>query len=540
MNRQSSLAGQLAAIVALVVGILLLAALFSLYQLWGGIRAFRDQVEADQRSVQQVLTMQVDFKKQVQEWKDTLLRGQDPAKLAKYWGNFQQREQQVHDDAEKLTASVSDPQTQDLLRQFSAAHQKMGEDYRKGLQAYKQAGFDFKAGDKQVAGMDRPPTELLTQASAQLDKRAQQTAADAEASANLALWHAGIAMTLGTLLGMGFFLYYIKHTLILRTRRLAEELSQLREGNFTRPVQQDRLDEIGQIAACSEAVRLSLGALIRELSEAAGEIGHTSRELSRAAHQLAQGAETQNDAIASNAASVEQIATSIDTIANQAAAISEDSNTSAQMTKAGLGEVDKLHQQATLIDKVMNQVDSTSQAFKDSTQAINQLTVQIQEIAEQTNLLALNAAIEAARAGEMGRGFAVVADEVRKLAENSAKAANEIKNVTDRLSQDAQAVGSAVDNGLATTRQSRGIIETTMTHLQAANDSVHEASEGVGEIRDAIAEQKSACNSIAHRIETVAQMVASNTEAAGELRGTVASLSALSEKMQGMVGKFRL
>ncbi|MFA1668230.1 hypothetical protein ACDT17_08280 [Chromobacterium piscinae] len=186
MERQTSLAGQLAAIVGLVVAILLCASLFSLYQLWGGIRTFRDQVAADQQSVRQVLTMQVDFKKQVQEWKDTLLRGQDPAKLAKYWGNFEKKEGQVHDEGAALAASVSDPQAQQLLQQFVAAHQKMGEDYRRGLEAFKQSGGDAKVGDKQVAGMDRPPTDLLTQASDLLAKRAKADAADAEASANAA------------------------------------------------------------------------------------------------------------------------------------------------------------------------------------------------------------------------------------------------------------------------------------------------------------------------------------------------------------------
>ncbi|QEL57165.1 methyl-accepting chemotaxis protein [Chromobacterium paludis] len=540
MDRQTSLAGQLAAIVGAAMAILLLAAVFSLAQLWGSIRTFRDQVAQDQRSVQQVLTMQVDFKKQVQEWKDTLLRGQDPAKLDKYWGNFQQKEGQVREEGNTLAAQAPDPQAQQLLQQFVAAHQKMGDDYRKGLDAYKQAGFDFKAGDKQVAGMDRPPTELLTQASDFLAKRAQANSEAAVASANAALWRVAVVMAIGTALGMGLLLYYVNRAIIARTRRLADDLNRLAEGDFTQPFQPGRMDEIGRIAACSETVRTHLGALIAKLIDAAKQVGDTGHELGRSARALASGAETQNDAISSNAASLEQMATSIDTIADQTARISKDSHTSAQKTQDGLDEVARLRRQAETIDTVMGQVDSASQAFRDSTQAIGHLTGQIRDIAEQTNLLALNAAIEAARAGEMGRGFAVVADEVRKLAENSAKAASEIKLVTEQLSQNAQSVGGTVQSGLDATRQSRETMETVMANLQAANDSVQEANGGVVQIHDAIAEQKTVCNTIAGSFELVSQMVADNTQAAGELHGAVLSLNELAEHMRQMVVKFRL
>uniref|UniRef100_UPI003F7A1027 hypothetical protein n=1 Tax=Chromobacterium amazonense TaxID=1382803 RepID=UPI003F7A1027 len=94
--------------------------------------------------------------------------------------------------------------------------------------------------------------------------------------------------------------------------------------------------------------------------------------------------------------------------------------------------------------------------------------------------------------------------------ENSAKAASEIKMVTERLNQNAHSVGATVQSGIDATRQSRSTMETVIANLQAANDSVQEASGGVSQIRDAISEQKSVCNSIAGSFETVSQMVADN------------------------------
>lgn len=69
---------------------------------------------------------------------------------------------------------------------------------------------------------------------------------------------------------------------------------------------------------------------------------------------------------------------------------------------------------------------------------VSRVTSVIKDIADQTNLLALNAAIEAARAGETGRGFAVVADEVRKLAERTARATQEIGQMTQSIQNETQ------------------------------------------------------------------------------------------------------
>lgn len=92
---------------------------------------------ANERMVSATL---VAFKLQVQEWKDTLLRGKDPAKLDKYWRAFQQREQTVDALAAELKAKLPDGESRGLIEQFASAHAEMGQGYRKGFEAFRASG----------------------------------------------------------------------------------------------------------------------------------------------------------------------------------------------------------------------------------------------------------------------------------------------------------------------------------------------------------------------------------------------------------------
>ncbi len=149
---------------------------------------------------------QVDFKKQVQEWKDILLRGHNPEDLAKYTSQFREAEARVHEDSAALSKRLQDPAAIRFLAEFVIQHEALGKRYQSAYDAYVGGGFDFKAADKIVRGMDRQPTDLFDQVVARLAAQAAQSMkAQQEVAAHkqmLALAIAGGCLLLLTVAGL--------------------------------------------------------------------------------------------------------------------------------------------------------------------------------------------------------------------------------------------------------------------------------------------------------------------------------------------------
>jgi len=108
----------------------------------------------------------------------------------------------------------------------------MGHQYRQGLDAYIRAGFDHKAGDLAVKGIDRAPAELLDQAIALIGNSVVESAHNTEAEVDNA---SGMAAAL--LFGaIGMFitlsLWLINAGIVVPSQQIINTIEQLSRGNL--------------------------------------------------------------------------------------------------------------------------------------------------------------------------------------------------------------------------------------------------------------------------------------------------------------------
>jgi hypothetical protein len=114
-------------------------------------------------TVDEVRQAQVTFKKQVQEWKDVLLRGGSAADFKTYWAAFESEDQETNDDLAMARAKLVEMRLSTaLLEKFLAIHVTLDAAYRAAIKNYVPGDpASMLAVDRQVRGMDRAPTDLL-------------------------------------------------------------------------------------------------------------------------------------------------------------------------------------------------------------------------------------------------------------------------------------------------------------------------------------------------------------------------------------------
>ncbi|WP_129596086.1 methyl-accepting chemotaxis protein [Anaerophilus nitritogenes] len=225
---------------------------------------------------------------------------------------------------------------------------------------------------------------------------------------------------------------------------------------------------LNQMAQNLHHTGMTVNAMVEKLSDASEQLKMISQQTTDTIHQVSnsmneiaketegQAQESENGAWQAN-----ELSQKMNEISNLIDNLNKEFIETTTLNEKGVCSIQRLGQRS---DDTAQSEKKVNAVIMDMAQSINSIGMVIETIvaiAEQTNLLALNASIESARAGEAGRGFAVVAEEIRKLAEESAHAAEEIKDLIKAIeSKSAHAVESIQNNHEVFKEQINAVQET--------------------------------------------------------------------------------
>ncbi|MDN7142851.1 methyl-accepting chemotaxis protein [Pseudomonas sp. JQ170] len=491
---------------------ILLIALVCFQLLSSSVRGYGQLIDGPLQASQLIDEANLQFKVQVQEWKNVLLRGKQPAERDKYWQQFLAREQQVQRILEQLIQG-SDATLKARAEQLKASHRELGQAYERGRQAFLAAGGDPVAGDQAVKGVDRAASEQMSALVTQLRSDAQARAQAISQSAERTVW-LGLLVMFGSALLVGLFsLWLVNRSLIEPIRGLIDYVAQLSQGRFEARVPSNRQDELGRLAVAANTLRDFLADTITRLQNNAGELEAASGELRTLAGSMARGTDDQfqrTDQVATAMHEMSATAQEVARHAAEAASAADDADHSAQageqVMQATIATIATVNQEIAGTAAVIRHLESDSAR-------IGKVLEVIRGIAEQTNLLALNAAIEAARAGEAGRGFAVVADEVRSLAQRTAASIAEINQIISAVQSGALEAVKAIESGQQRSEEGAEQVQHAGQMLQRITVAVEAIRDMSRQIATAAEEQTSVAEDISRNLEAITHIATANQQA---------------------------
>lgn len=466
--------------------------LFSLGFGFYSIHRMADDYRQVMRAADLARRAQVEFKIQVQEWKNTLLRGQNRSDYEKYSTAFQKRSVKVI-DLLKQVKQVFIKQGVPVAEIDTAIGEinDLTGDYQKALNSYSSNNpLTIFAVDAAVRGEDRPPT-----------RRIDKIVAKAESELNrlLNLKKENIYLVMVILLAIGlsavvFLSFKVNSKIIHPLKSAVARLGRIAEGDLSSYTAERTGDEIGQLLSSMDTVQLNLGGVLRHIRQIVTDSENFTAELKNTVENL----KNQSTNQASSAVETTDITTKMSGQLGETMGLIEESTSIADH----LTEVSQ--QSSEAVQRVGN-------AMKE---IVNQVSI-IQEISSQTGLLSLNATIEAARAGEAGRGFAVVASEVGKLAETSEKAAKDIQSTVDaHLSAGENAV-KMLELMTPEVQKTTQIISEIAGHSSVQESYAIEIEKSMQQLKESAAEAEQTVNSLSEMAESMQANMAALQEKTG-------------------------
>lgn len=265
-----------------------------------------------------------------------------------------------------------------------------------------------------------------------------------------------------------------------------------------------------------------------EAKQVSEKLNNTMNSNNNSILEIVSSTKEESAAIENQKAKTEDIQKSIQSVSKETRMMEEISNRTSSTVIEGVALINDLKNQSKEVEKVNKEAKEKTQALNNSIKNVHEITQTILSISNQTNMLALNASIEAARAGDAGKGFAVVAEEIRTLSEETRIAVEQITNIIESLTKDAESASNSMLQSIEYTQKQSDLITTTREKLEDIKNETDSMYRGVMQVNDSVdcvIDANSIIVNSINNISATSQKVVTSTESA--LSGCEVSMSAL-------------
>ncbi|MGF1906175.1 MULTISPECIES: methyl-accepting chemotaxis protein [Aliivibrio] len=329
------------------------------------------------------------------------------------------------------------------------------------------------------------------------------------------------------------------------TNKINELASRFRElgegeGDLTHRIEVKGNDEIAELSKGFNSFVEKIHTTVAEVVETGHVLHVTAENVALKATSTRDNSEMQRDQTLQVVTAINQMGSTIHEIASNAASAAQSASDAEESTQNGRQTVIQSRDAIIQLEGDLVQVSKVVEQLAGTTQDIGSILDVIRGISDQTNLLALNAAIEAARAGEHGRGFAVVADEVRQLASRTSVSTDEIQKMIDQLQSEAKNAVDAMEASHAVTARGVKSADTATEVLAGIALSITDISDMNTQVATATEEQSTVVYTINQNIEEINGINELTTATAQELADSSQQLNSLSQRLDQLVGAFKV
>ncbi|RUL73988.1 methyl-accepting chemotaxis protein [Dyella choica] len=403
---------------------------------------------------------QVDFKKQVQEWKDLLLRGADAVSFKKYHEAFIAQAHAVDRDLAALKRQMSELGLDTRgVDSAIATHADLGTKYLAAIGHYDAKDEkSVHVVDALVVGIDRAPTAAIDGLVAEMKHEAEAASARIDEQSRAAFGEACmllVSVVLSAMVAGAVLVWLLAYSITAPLGRAVKVAEAVAEGDLSTEIVAAGGDETGKLLC-------ALAAMNGQLRNVVSVIRAGSTEISASTRQIASGNQDLSQRTSEQAAALEETASSMQSFTNSVNANATRARDASRLAKSAS---DIARQSGTAMSEAVGAMTQV----QDVASRITEITETMDRIATQTHILALNASVEAARAGEAGKGFNIVAAEVQALARSSRTASSEI----------------------------RALIEESVTIIENGTQIISRTESMVGKLLDSVADVTETVESIA-------------------------------------------